>query len=150
MDRRSAGMSPVRSVGMNLDKSAILSKFHTGIMKKRKNVIQLKPICRPVPVSKCKDVQEAVTSVVPSTKCYSKPKEVCKKVPKQHCEDVSKQDCKDVPRQKCNHVPKEHCHTEYKDECTTHYKQITKYDSKEECKTVQEKVERKVSREVCH
>merc|ERR1719431_1431201 len=86
MDRRNAGMSHVRSVGMSLDRSVILLKFHTGILSTRKNVTVLKPVCRPVPVSKCKDVQEAVTSVVPSTKCYSKPKEVCKKVPKQHCE----------------------------------------------------------------
>merc|ERR1711973_869657 len=100
MDRRSAGMSHVRSVGMNLDKSATPSKFHTGIKDKKECDTVLKPVCRPVPVSKCKDVHEAVTSLVPSTKCFNKPKEVCKKVPKQHCEDVPKQDCKDIPREK--------------------------------------------------
>ena len=37
-------------------------------------------------------------------------------------------------------MPKEECHTDYKEECETEYKQVTKYDSKEECKTVQDKV----------
>merc|ERR1719447_1235188 len=32
MERRNAGMSHVRSVGMSLDRSATLSKFHTGIL----------------------------------------------------------------------------------------------------------------------
>jgi len=55
-----------------------------------------------------------------------------------------------VPRQKCENVAMKECHTEYKDVCTTHNNQVTKYNSVEECMTVQEEVERKIPREVCN
>ncbi len=35
-----------------------------------------KPVCRPVPVSKCHEVEEPVTSLVPRQKCYNKPRQV--------------------------------------------------------------------------
>merc|ERR1712083_1010671 len=82
-----------------------------------------KPVSRPVPVSKCKDVQEAVTSVVPKQKCFNKPRQVCNQVPKQSCNQVPKQDCKQVPKQECN--------TEYRKDCTTQYRQVTKYSSEQ-------------------
>ena len=42
-------------------------------------------------------------------------------------------------------MPRQECRTEYRQACYTDYRSVTKYEDKQECRTIQDRVEKKVN-----
>merc|ERR1712012_46946 len=130
---------------------AVQKPFTTTQYEQECTSIQVPKVDRvPVPVSKCHDVQEAVTSLVPRQKCFNKPRQVCNQVPNQVCNQV--------PRQACNTEYRKDCRTEYREvtnyvseqKCNRVPRQKTEYRTEQECNTVTDRQCKKVSRKDCN